>query len=186
MQLPAVFRIRPLQRESLAQSASVLLVVASLLVGVAIAAPEPISRAVNGVSGLLWIAAAGLLIVALRDDPRFWSRLAVVVVVGMVLVLVVRPSDLLMALAGFGAAGAGIAWFTADRGLSWAILLPALWLPEHLLTAVGRSIYRAVRELPATIRTDPPPTAALVPFAMVAAAWLGAWLVVRFRNQRMR
>jgi hypothetical protein len=166
------------------KTGDIVLMAASLLVGVAIASPDPISRAINGVSGLLWMAGAALLVAALRDDSRFWMRLGLVAVAGMVLVLAVRPSDLLMATVGFGIAGGAVAAVTGARGFAWAKLLAALWLPEHLLTAVVRAVYRAARDLPATIRSEPPPTAALVPFAMVAAAFAGGWLVIRLREQR--
>jgi uncharacterized membrane protein len=184
MQLPASIRTVSIRRYPADITGSVLLLVASLLVGVAIASPDPVSRAINGVSGVIWIAGAAFLIAAVRADHRFSLRLSMVAVFGMVLVLAVRPSDLLIAAVGFGVGGAAIAAVTGASGLTWAKLLAAVWLPEHLLTAVTRAVYRAVQDLPATIRSEPPPTAALVPFAMVASAWGGAWLVVRVRDQR--
>ncbi|MCC6945865.1 MAG: hypothetical protein IT335_14895 [Thermomicrobiales bacterium] len=184
MQLPAPLRAHFVQGAQYEKTGSLLLVAASLLVGVAIASPDPFARAINGVSGVLWMVGAAFLVAALRQEPRFWMRLGLVAVVGMMLVLVVRPSDLLMATIGFGSAGGAIAAVTGARGFVWARLLAALWLPEHLLTAVVRAVYRAARDVPATLRSEPPPTAALVPFAMVAAAYAGGWLVARLREQR--
>jgi hypothetical protein len=188
MQLPLVTQLvtqlSSFRRTPRGQIGAPLLGVASALVGVAIEAPDPWSRIVNGISGVLWVTAAALLLLSLWDDPRFWSRLGIVVGIGMALVLVVRPSDLLLAVIGFGLGGAAMAWLAPERGTAWGLLLPALWLPEHLLTAVARAVYRAVRDLPASIRSEPPPTAALVPFAMVAAAWVGAFLALRLINRR--
>lgn len=171
-------RLAPLLA-SRSQTGTALLLAASLIVGIAIASPDPLSRVINGISGVLWIAAATLVVRALRNDAAFWRRLALVVALGMVLVLLVRPSDLLLAMLGFGAAGALIAALLGERGLAWATVLPALWLPEHLLTAVARALYRSARDLPASVRSEPPPTAALVPFAMVVSAIGAAWLVRR-------
>ena len=175
-------RIR--DRAWLDQTGTVLLVAAGLVVAVAIAASGPIARGTNGVAGILWISSAVMLIAARRDDPRFWTRLALVAGIGLGLVLFIKPSDLTWAIAGFGGAGILIALLFGDQGIGWAKVLPALWLPEHLGTAIGRAIYRSIRDLPTTVRTDPPPTAAFVPLAMILAAWGGAMIVDRLRNRK--
>jgi hypothetical protein len=160
-----------------------LLIAAGLVVAIAIAASGPIARGTNGVAGILWIASAVMLVAARRGDTRFWSRLAVVAAIGLGLVLFIKPSDLTWAIAGFGVAGALIALLFRDQGIGWAKALSALWLPEHLGTAIGRAIYRSIRDLPTSVRTDPPPTAALVPLVMILAAWGGATIVARLRNR---
>ncbi len=177
------FKTRIRDRIWLEQTGTLLLVAAGLVVAVAIAASGPIARGTNGVAGILWIASAVMLISARRDDSRFWSRLAIVAGIGLGLVLVIKPSDLTWAIAGFGVAGAIIALLFRDQGIGWAKVLPALWLPEHLATAIGRAVIRTVRDLPTSVRTDPPPTAAFVPLAMILAAWGGAIIVVRLRNR---
>jgi len=174
-------RIR--DRNWLEQTGTLLLIAAGLVVAVAIAASGSIARGTNGVAGILWIGSAVMLISARRDDPRFWTRLAIVAGIGLGLVLFIKPSDLAWAIVGFGSAGILIALLFGKQGIGWAKVLPALWLPEHLGTAVGRAIYRAFRDLPTSVRTDPPPTAAFVPLAMIFAAWGGAILVVRLRNR---
>ncbi len=63
------------------------------------------------------------------------------------------------------------------RRLEWAGFMAAIWLPTHLLVAITRVIERSIRDLPAHVRTDPPPTAAMVPFAMVVFALLGSRVV---------
>src|SRR6188472_157860 len=81
-------------RTWLDQTGTVLLVAAGLVVAVAIAASGPIARGTNGVAGILWISSAVMLIAARRDDPRFWTRLALVAGIGLGLVLFIKPSDL--------------------------------------------------------------------------------------------
>jgi hypothetical protein len=171
-------------RDWLEQAGTVLLVAAGVVVAIAIAASGPIARGTNGVAGILWITSAVMLVASRRGDPRFWSRLASVAAIGLGLVLYIKPSDLTWAIAGFGAAGLLIAYLFGEQGIGWAKVLPALWLPEHLATAVGRAVYRAVRDLPTSVRTDPPPTAAFVPLAMILAAWGGAVIVDRLRSRR--
>jgi hypothetical protein len=108
---------------------------------------------------------------------------AVVAVESLALVLLVKPSDLLWAAIGFAAGGAAIALLASGRQYDWALLLPALWLPVHLLVAISRALVRALTGGEAAVRSDPPPTAALVPCAMVLSALAGAWLVQRWRNR---
>jgi len=168
----------------LEQTGTILLVAAGLVVAVAIAASGALARGTNGIAGMLWISAAVMLIAAQRDDRKFRSRLLIVAAIGLGLVLVVKPSDIAWAIAGFGIAGMAIGLMFRERGVAWAKVLAALWLPEHLATAAGKAIYRAVRDLPTSVRTEPPPTTAFVPLAMILAAWLGAVLVVQLRARR--
>jgi hypothetical protein len=161
-----------------------LLLAAGVVVGFAILADDELARRLNGVSGLLWFSAAALLIRAARGDRHFVRSLAGVVGVGSILALFVRPSDLWWAVAGFGVAGALVALATGARGELWAKVLPALWLPLHLTIAIVRAATRAMSDEPAALRRDPPPTTALVPFAMIVAAWAGGLAVVWWRERR--
>lgn len=163
-----------------ARGPGVLLALAAAIVGVAIALDDGAARAVNGVGVLLWIAAAALLVRSVRGSVRWQTSAFVVVAIVLVLALLVRPSDLVAAAAGFSVAGVIIALVVRDRTLGWALLVPAGWLPAHVSLAIGRSLLSGG----AAIRTDPPPTAALVPLMMVVAATVGAVVVVRWRGGR--
>jgi hypothetical protein len=149
------------------------LIAAALLVGGAIAADGQAARTINGIAGLLWIAAGAAVVWSLRGDEGFLPRLLVSGGLTLTLVLITRPSDYLSAAIGFTVAGAVIAATAPGRERSWAVTVPALWLPVHLAVALARVADRALRDLPAHVRTEPPPTSALVPLVMVIAAWLG-------------
>jgi hypothetical protein len=169
-----------MKRSDSATLGTAILLLAGIVVAVAISTEGAISRTINGVAGVLWIISAWMLISSLRSDAKFWPRLAQVTGICLILVIFVRPSDLALALTGFSAAGAIIAATTGPRGFTWATLLPALWLPVHLGTAVVKAVYRSLTDQQATLRSDPPPTAAIVPFAMIVGAIFGAWLIRRF------
>ena len=152
-----------------------VLLVAAVLVGFAIELDRDVGRALNGLGGVLWLIGAGVLLIEARRsklDGRRW-----VVVGAMVLALswLLSPRDLGSATIGFFVGGWVLALLIRSRGsrLSVIGLLPALWLPAHLAIAAAPALYRAVSDQPAAIRTDPPPTAALVPLAMVAMAFAG-------------
>lgn len=169
-----------------AQTATAILLLAGVAVAIAIATDGVVSRAFNGFAGVLWIFSAGVLLMSLRSDAKFWARLMQVALMCLVLVVVVRPSDLGMAIAGFSSAGAIIAATTGARSFTWATLLPALWLPVHLGTAVVKAAYRALADKDAALRSDPPPTAAIVPLVMIVAAMAGAWIVRSFVLPRLK
>jgi hypothetical protein len=159
----------------------VALVAAALIVGVAIATSGEISKTINGIGGVIWIAAAVTLANRLRQSPG-WLKLAMrAFVLTLALVVFVRPTDIIWAAIGFTAAGFLVSLEAPGRRLEWAAFLAAIWLPTHLLVAASRAAERAVRDLPAHVRTDPPPTAALVPFAMVVCALIGSQLASALR-----
>lgn len=159
----------------------VALVVAALVVGVAIATSGQISKTINGIGGIVWIAAAVTLANRLRQTPG-WLKLSThAFLLTLTLVLFVKPTDILWAAIGFTAAGFLLNLEAPRRRLEWAAFLAAIWLPTHLLVAATRAAERALRDLPAHMRTDPPPTAALVPFAMVICALIGSQLASALR-----
>jgi hypothetical protein len=160
------------------------LIVAGLLVAIAIVADGAVAKAFNGIGGIVWIGAAVRLLLHLRHEQRFWTHLLETVAIGLILVLLAKPDDFAAAAVGFGFGGAIIALMTGRRAVRWALLLAAMWLPLHLAVAVVRVVERAARDLPATIRRDPPPTAALVPLSMILAAWLAAVIVEMIRERR--
>ena len=160
------------------------LVAAGLLVGVAIAADGAVARSINGLGGLVWLAALGLLARSVRREPRRLVGAGTVIGAALALTFLVPPSELLPAVLGFLAAGAVTAALVRRRGVTWALLVPAAWLPIHLGVAVGRAAWRAVVDGAPAVRTDPPPTAALVPLAMVVAAGAGGLAVARWRARQ--
>lgn len=173
------------ERYGFAKIGTALLLLAGVVVAIAIATEGTFSRTVNGISGVLWFIGAAYLLSALRSDEKFWVRLAQVTVMCLILVIFIRPSELALALAGFSAAGAIIAGTIRSRGVTWATLLAALWLPLHLAMAVVKAAYRALRDQDAALRSDPPPTAAIVPLAMIVGAIIGAWLVQTYLLPRI-
>ncbi len=151
-----------------------LMLVAGVVVGVAIATQSlETRRMINAVGGLLWLGGAAVLIRSLWESSRRAVAGLTAVTVIVVLVLAVKPVDLALSIAGFAVGGAIVALVGRDRPAAWALLVPAAWLPIHLTYGVLKGFV-----LPhGQVRTDPPPTAALVPFSMVVAA-LVAGLVV--------
>ena len=152
-----------------------LLMVAAGFVGIAIALDSEVGRAMNGIGGLLWLGGAGLLLADARRSPLGARTWAVVGLAVVALSSLLSPRDLGSAFVGFFVGGWAV-MLLSRRGkgrLAAVGLLPALWLPTHLAVAAVRALYRAIADQPAGIRTDPPPTAALVPLAMVVMAFLG-------------
>lgn len=160
------------------------LAAAAVLVGVAIVWDGAAAKAFNGIGGLVWVGCAIALATELRRDRSWRATGAVVLGLAILFAVVVRPSDGLIAAAGFGLGGALIASIARGSQTSWAVLLPAMWLPVHLAVAVGRASYRTLSGGESAIRTDPPPTAAVVPLLMVLAAWGGGWMAVYLKDQR--
>jgi hypothetical protein len=173
---PTSFQLRP----------AVALVVASILVAIAILIDGSAAKTFNGLGGILWIGSAVWLIRELRREAWNWPIFCVVAFECLVLVLLVKPSNLAFAVIGFALGGISIAWMAISRSYEWAALLPAMWLPMHLLVAICRAVYRAITDGEAAVRSDPPLTAALVPFAMVISVLAGAWLVDLWRNRHRK
>jgi hypothetical protein len=159
------------------------LVLAGALVGLAIAADGALARAINGVGGLVWLASLGVLVWSVRRAPGRVVGAVAVLGVALALTFLVRPSELAPATVGFFVGGALVAAAVRRRELVWALLVPAAWLPVHLGVAVGRAVVRSLADGAPAVRTDPPPTAALVPLAMVTAAGVGG-LAVRWVRER--
>jgi hypothetical protein len=157
-----------------------LLAGAAAVVGVAIALDGTPARVVNGLGVLGWFAAGALLVRSLRRSRGRLVGAAATAAAVLVLAFVVRPSDLVAALVGFSLGGALVATVARDAPLHWALLLPAAWLPAHVAVAIGRSVLAGAT----SVRTDPPPTAVVVPLAMVAAATAAGLLVARLRHTR--
>lgn len=161
-----------------------LLVGATGIVGVSIAAGGEVGRVLNGAGGLAWFSAAGFLVAAARrSDRRAWQWPAAIALTGAV-AFVIKPTDATLAIAGFGAAGAVMGSLAPDRPVLWAKLIPALYLPAHIGTALIRVAGRELLGLEASVRTQPPPIAFAVPAIMVAAAWAGGAIASEVRKRR--
>ena len=160
------------------------MIAASLIVGLAIATSGPLGKTVNGIGGILWIISAVAFGLRLKSTPNWVRNASIAFALTLTLVLLVKPTDLIWAAIGFTIAGMLLSFFVSERRLEWAGLMAAIWLPTHLLVAIVRVIERSIRDLPASVRTDPPPTTALVPFAMVVCALLGSRIVEAIRAKR--
>lgn len=160
-----------------------LLAGATGVVGVSIVAGGDVGRALNGAGGLMWFGAAGVMVAAAQQTRRRrWQWPGMIALTGAV-AFVIKPTDAMLAVAGFGAAGAIMGALAADRPVLWAKLIPALYLPAHIGTALLRVAGRELLGLEASVRTQPPPIAFAVPAVMVAAAWLGGAIVARLRKR---
>jgi hypothetical protein len=161
-----------------------LLVGATGVVGVSIAAGGEVGRVLNGVGGLSWFAAAGFMVAAAgQRERRSWQWPAAIALTGAV-AFVIKPTDATLAIAGFGVAGAIMGLVVERDPVLWAKLIPALYLPAHIGTALLKVAAREVLGLEASVRTQPPPIAFAVPAIMVAAAWVGGYLAVVIRQRR--
>jgi hypothetical protein len=159
------------------------LAAAALLVGTAIVLDSDFGRAVNGVGGLLWFASTAMLThTAVRSRPPAWLWGALALVV-LTVAFIVKPSAVLPAIIGFVPAGFVMAMFGGQRKILWAALVPAWYLPAHIGTAVAKSAVNSLMGNEASLRTDPPPTAAIVPLLMIACALIGGALA-RYLNVR--
>jgi hypothetical protein len=178
------FMQQGLSTEQLQKYGTTALVGATVVVGAAIEIDGAAGRALNGAGGIIWFASAGVLAWAASktaEPPRQW-----VIAVGLtaVVAFVAKPTDLAYAVSGLGIAGAVMASTAASRPILWATLIPAIYLPMHIGTAILKAIGRSILGMESSIRSEPPPTAAIVPFAMVVAAIAGGWLVSKFRRNR--
>ena len=159
------------------------LVVAGLVVALAIVTSGAVSRGINGVGAVIWMLSLAALLVGVRQEARWRTMLGLAAIVTLVLSFGVEPTNIATAVPGFAIGGAAIA-FVSRRPVVWALMVPALWLPVHLLTAVVPAIVRSMNGGDASVRTDPPPTAAVVPLLMIVSAGAAGWLVGRWRERR--
>ena len=161
-----------------------VLVVAAIVVGIAIGMDGDGRRFVNGIGGILWLIGAFLIFTRSVASGVAWRQIGLVIAVILVLSWLIRPTDPVWAVIGFGWGGVVVGYSGRDLGSKLGAMLGALWLPAHLLIAVVRAGIREVRDQPAALRTDPPPTAVLVPLIMVLAAWIFAALAAEWRLGR--
>jgi hypothetical protein len=161
-----------------------LLVAAAIIVGVAIAMGGDARRFVNGVGGVVWLVAGFLIVTRAVASGVSLRQVGQVAFVIVILSYLIRPTDPFWAAIGFGWGGVAVGFNGRDLGSKMGAMLGALWLPTHLLLAVARAVVRNIRDEPAALRSDPPPTAALVPLIMVVAAWMLATLTAEWRARQ--
>jgi hypothetical protein len=162
------------------RTAAAGLFLAAAIVGLAIVVGGTTARPLNAIGAVLWLVSAVLLAVSLPPVQRQMPGWIAAIAGGFILGALIRPSGLIEVIVWFALAAAVVAFAAADRVGAWALLVPAIYLPVHLLIGIGRAILRD-----GGVRTDPPPTAAIVPLAIVltaaAAGALAATLVRRGR-----
>lgn len=154
------------------RTAAAGLILAATIVGIAIVVGGATARILNPIGALLWLVSGVLLALSLPRVERRTLGFVVALASGIILGALVRPASLIEAVVGFAIAGAAVVIVAGDRSGGWALLAPAIYLPVHLLIGVGRAIVRG-----GGVRTDPPPTAAIVPLAMLLAAGMAGALV---------
>jgi hypothetical protein len=160
------------------------LTLGALLVGVAIVLDGAPGRAVNGVGGVLWFGSTALLtLAAIRTKPPAWLW-AVLAVVVVAVAFVIKPSAIVPAVIGFVPAGFALGAVAPRAKVLWAALVPAWYLPAHIGTAVMKSAVNSLLGNEASLRTDPPPTAAIVPLVMVACAVAGGAIASYLAERR--
>jgi hypothetical protein len=155
-------------------------VLSATIVGLAIMVGGTPARLLNPIGAVLWLASGLVLAVSLPSAQRRVLGWAAAIAGGFILGALVRPGSLMEAIVWFALAGAVVVFAAGDRVGAWALLVPAIYLPVHLLIGIGRAILRN-----GGVRTDPPPTAAIVPLAMLlAAATAGALAATLVRRGR--
>ena len=162
------------------RTAAAGLLLAAAVVGLAIVVGGTTARPLNAIGAVLWLASGLLLSVSLPSVQRHMLGWVAAIASGFLLGALVRPGSLAEVIVWFALAGAVVVLAAADRIGAWALLVPAIYLPVHLLIGIGRAILRN-----GGVRTDPPPTDAIVPLAIVlAAAAAGALAATLVRRSR--
>ena len=156
------------------------LIAAAAIVGVAIVVGGQVARALNGIGALTWLAAGGFLALTLPAADRRLAGWVAAVGSAVLLGAFIRPGGIVESMVWFALAAVIVVVAAGDRTGGWAFLAPAIYLPVHLLVGIGRAILRN-----SGMRTEPPPTAAIVPLAMLlAAAVAGALAAELVRRSR--
>ncbi|HWK79321.1 MAG TPA: hypothetical protein VNP95_01070 [Thermomicrobiales bacterium] len=165
------------------QLGTATLVTATGIVAASILADGQLAKALNGVGGLTWFASSALLVMAGRQSPKHRWQWAATIGLTAAVAFVIKPTDLTLATVGFGATGLAIGMAAKADPILWAKLIPGLYLPMHIGTAILKAVGRSALGMEASIRSEPPPTAAVVPFVMVVAAVAGGFLASALRER---
>src|SRR5690242_11710154 len=82
-----------------------VLVVAAIVVGIAIGTDGDGRRFVNGIGGILWLIGAFLIFTRSVASGASWRQIGLVIAVILVLSWLIRPTDPVWAVIGFGWGG---------------------------------------------------------------------------------
>lgn len=165
------------------QIGTLTLVTATGIVAASILADGQLAKVLNGVGGLTWFASSALLVMAGRQSQKHRRQWAATIGLTAAVAFVIKPTDLTLATVGFGATGLAMGMAAKADPVLWAKLIPGLYLPMHIGTAVLKAAGRSALGMEASIRTQPPPTAAVVPFVMVVAAVAGGFVASALRER---
>lgn len=163
---------------------TITLAVATVIVGASIVADGTLSRALNGVAGVTWFASSAMFIVEGRRRGASGLQWIGIAALTAAVAFVVKPSDIVLATVGFVPAGLAAAMIVGREPVFWAKMIPALYLPLHIGTAVLKAAIRNAMGNEASIRTEPPPTAAIVPAVMLVAAIAGGFIARALLGRR--
>jgi hypothetical protein len=167
-------------------SGILVLIIASLLVAASILVGGSVGRGLNGAAALLWVASLIMIWKQLGADRTRLPVIAAAIAITFTLVVLLKPSNLLMAGLGFAVAGILVAVLAGHSHVQWSAIIPALWLPLHLTIAIGGALIGADGNSEIAVRTDAPPTEAFVPFVMVAATLVGGFVGATMRRSWQR
>lgn len=168
--------LKLLGETKLEQRATVTLAVATVIVGASVVTDGALSRGLNGIAGLTWFASSAMFVIEGRRRGASALQWAGIAALTAGVAFVIKPSDLTLAIAGFAPAGFLAGVIGRKDPMLWAKLVPALYLPMHIGTAVLKAAGRNMLGLEASIRTEAPPIAGVVPLVMLGAAMAGGWL----------
>ena len=161
------------------------LATATVIVGASIIADGTLAKGLNGVSGLTWFASSAMFAIEGRRRGAPGMQWAGTLGLTAAVAFLIRPSDLVLATIGFGGAGLLAGYYANRNPVFWAKMIPAFYLPLHIGTAVLKAAGRSALGMESSIRTDPPPTAAIVPAVMLAAAIAGGWIASKSIGRKM-
>ena len=173
-----------LGESSLERIGTVTLAVATVIVGASIVTDGSVSKALNGVAGLTWFASSAMFILEGKRRGATGLQWIGIAALTAAVAFVVKPSDIVLATIGFVPAGIAAAMIVKQEPVFWAKLIPALYLPLHIGTALLKAVARNAMGNEASIRTEPPPTAAIVPAVMLGAAIVGGVIARRLIGGR--
>src|SRR4029079_7414618 len=141
---------RRLWRQAIQDGVPVL-VLAAIVVGIAIGMDGDSRRFVNGIAGVLWLVGACRIITRATASGVTWRQIGLVIAVILVLSWLIRPTDPIWAVIGFGWGVVVAAYAGRVRGSRLGAMLGSRWLPAHLLIAVVRVGIRELRDQPAAL-----------------------------------
>ena len=179
-------RLQPeiLGETRLEQIATITLAAATVIVGASIVAEGDLARMLNGVAGLAWFASSAMFIAEGRRRGATAIQWVGVIALTAGVAFVVKPSDIVLATIGFTSAAFVAGMIMRRDPMLWAKMIPALYLPLHIGSAVIKAAGRSALGMESSIRSEPPPTAVIVPAVMLAEAMVGGVIAREIASRR--